>query len=205
MLKNVDIAHVDVPMRPTAKSSLFKAMKQLQTYTVAFYQNLTGGTRRETRIKIRAQAPTLDRRTRHVLCKMELTRTGLNLPMPNPVVNRFKQRSTKYLQFLFTTSSSALSRLHREECNHNPWQPSPLFAVLTEKLVILTSLRLWALLKPSASAYQQSAVIDELVLWDLEVVRRWAFAYPAGRVVMGTVAWAEPSSVVTSVRDRYAA
>ena len=71
--------------------------------------------------------------------------------------------------------------------------------------MILTSLRLSALLKPSASAYHQSAIVDELVLWDLEVVRRWAFAYPAGRVVMGTVAWAEPPSIVTSVRDRYAA
>jgi hypothetical protein len=46
-------------------------------------------------------------------------------------------------------------------------------------------------------------VIVELVLWDLQVERSGTSSNSSRDIVMGTVTRAEPSSVITSLSDRY--
>lgn len=47
----------------------------------------------------------------------------------------------------------------------------------------------------------QSLVTAEVVLWNLEVEWCWASADTARDVVVGAVAWAEPSSEVAGLAD----
>ena len=50
-------------------------------------------------------------------------------------------------------------------------------------------------------AYEQFVLLQETVGRDLEVERRRALADPPGNVIVGTVAWAEPATEVSCVRQ----
>ena len=44
-------------------------------------------------------------------------------------------------------------------------------------------------------------LLREIVFWDLEVQWGWASSHTSRNVVVGTVTWAEPSSVITRLAD----
>jgi hypothetical protein len=50
----------------------------------------------------------------------------------------------------------------------------------------------------------QRVLFRELIFRDVKIQRRGTLPHTAGNVVVGAVAGAEPSSIVTSLTDRYA-